>query len=147
MDIKKVWYFMMSDKDEPEEEMIYAVATSKEDKERFIRERGCKNMRIVKEIDTDAIIEILSDPREYNVLAEYKVGINRKGEELTLLMTGNEHIEAMHHMAAMRGTIEHDLNLSERIFKKEYRNALKFVKKYPLSLLTITIDLFRDSFT
>ena len=147
MGIKKVWYFMMSDKDEPEEEMVYAVATSKEDKERFIKERGCKNMRIAKETDEETIIELLSDPREYNVLAEYKVGINRKGEEITLLMTGNEHIEAMHHMAAMRGAIEHDLSLSEKIFKKEYRSALKFVKSYPLSLLSIAIDLFRDSFT
>ena len=72
----------------PENRVVYAIATCKEERDRFIKERGCKNMGIVK-CETPAELttlgEYLGYPQEVPYLYEYKVGLGRNGEELSRL--------------------------------------------------------------
>lgn len=145
---KKVWYFIYCpDPEYPNEETIYAVADSKEYKERFIRERGCKNMRVEKVTDEESIREILYDPDAYNLLGEYKVGLTREGKEVTLLMTRSEHRECMSTLSHIEYLHSRKTFIKPQLFKSKYRKALEFINSWPVSLLTIILEELGETFT
>lgn len=144
-----MWAFMYLPKDEPNPEnaVVYAIAASKKDRDRFVRERGCKNMKIIKVQNPCELGEYLAFPSEVPFLEEYKVGIGKHGEEITMLMTDVERDEILHNMAQMKTAMRKDPYLNGVFFKKKYRNALNIISKWPISMIKVMTFLYGDTFT
>lgn len=134
----------------PENCVVYAIATCKEERDRFIKERGCKNMTIVKcetPAELTALGEYLGYPQEVSYLYEYKVGLGRNGEELSMLMTEQEHDEVMRTIRQLHNNVIRSSTFSGDFFKKKYRDALTIIRDWPISALKVCMYLFSDTFS
>lgn len=148
----KLYAFLWLPPGEPDAEnaVVYAIATCKEERDRFIKERGCKNMRILKCETPDELLtlgEYLGYPQEVSYLYEYKVGLGRNGEELSMLMTEQEHDEVMRAIRQFHNNIIRSSTFSGDFFKKKYRDALNIITEWPISALKVCMYLFSDTFS
>ena len=131
----------------PENEVVCAIASSKKERDRYIRERGCKNMRIVKIHDPMEFGEYLGYPSEVPFLNEYKVGLNKDGSDLTMLMTADERDEVMHALSGMTYAMRNNPCFAGVLFKKKYREALNIIRQCQPSAINMMVSLFGDTFT